>query len=79
METFADEVLDATSLYTENGSINFFRSERDISSTGHEEDVELFPCDEGENVCTQHPEGGEVYYMYAAVLEEFRVQIPLNA
>jgi len=78
METFSDEVLNATSLYTEVGSINFFRSERDVSFTGHEEDVELLPCGEDENVYTQHPEGGEVYYMYAAVLEEFGVQIPLN-
>jgi len=61
------------------GSINFLRSERDISSTGHEEDVKLMPCDEGESVCTQHPEGDEVYYMYAAVLEEFGVKIPFNA
>lgn len=79
METFSDEVLEATSLYTDVGSINFFRSERDVSSTGHEEDVELLPCGEDENMCTQHPEGGEGYYMYAAVLEEFGVQIPRNA
>jgi hypothetical protein len=79
MESFSDEVLNTTSLYTKIGNINFLRSERDISSAGHEEDVELIPYDEGESVCTQHPEGDEVYYMYAAVLEEFRVQIPFNA
>jgi len=79
METFSDEVLNATSLYTEIRSINFFRSKRDVLSTRHEEDMEILPCGEGENVCAQHPEGDEVYYMYVAVLEEFGVQIPLNA
>jgi len=73
MESFSDEVLNAVSLYTEIGNINLLMSDRDISSTGHEENVELFPCDEGESVCTQHPDGDEVYYMYAAVLEEFGV------
>jgi len=39
MDLFSDEVRNTTSLYNEIGNINIFRSERDISSTSHEEDV----------------------------------------
>jgi hypothetical protein len=65
-------------LYVETSLVNFFQSERDISSTSHEENVEVIPCDEGEHVCIQRPVDDEVYYMYATDLKEFGVQIPLN-
>ena len=79
MESFAEEITSVNSLYVEDDLVNFFRSERDISSTGHEEDVEVMCCDEGEHVAIQHPVDEEVFYMHAAILEDFGVQLPLNA
>lgn len=61
-------------------TLPFFRSKLSISSIGHEEDVIVTPCIPGEKVCIQCPKGvkDEMYHMYAAVLEEFRVKIPFT-
>lgn len=55
MELFSYKVLSVSSLYLDPGNMNFFKSEMDISLTGHEEDVEVAPSIEGENVCPQRP------------------------
>jgi len=77
MDSFAEEVTSVNSLLVEERLVDFWRSERDISSTGHE-DVAVLCCDEGEHVALQRPDGDETFYIYAAVLEEVGVQLPLN-
>jgi hypothetical protein len=80
MESFAEDVLRLVSLFTEPKDIIFFRSKLSISYNGHEEDVIVTPCIPNEKVCIQCPKGvkDEMYHMYAAVLEQFRVKIPFN-
>lgn len=80
MEAFAEDVLRSISLFTEPKDITFFWSKLSISSIGHEEDVIVTPCIPGEKVCIQCPKGvkDEMYHMYAAVLEEFKVKIPFT-
>lgn len=59
--------------------MNYFRSKISISATKREEDIVLAPCPVGETVCTMRPRGvKEIFHMYAAVLEEFRVKIPFT-
>lgn len=69
IESFAEKITSINSLYVEKGLVNFFRSEMDISSTGHKEDVEVMRCDEGKHVAIQRHVDEEVFYMCAAALE----------
>lgn len=80
MGRFAEEVLVESSFYTEVAVIDCLRSKLKISSTGHEEDVVVLSCDEGERVCDQEMAGelDQSYMMYMVVLEEFGVKIPLT-
>jgi len=80
MTQFAKEVMREYSLYLEEADVNFFWSKLDISATENEEDVVVTPCDEGERICDQRPEGivDESFLMYMAVFEEFGVKIPFT-
>lgn len=51
MVTFAEDVLRTVSFFTQSKDVTFVRSKRDISPTGHEEDIVVTPCGLGEKVC----------------------------
>lgn len=57
-----------------------FRSLRNVSSTGNEDDVILEPCILRECVCIDLPRGvkDEYFYFYVGVLEDFNIHIPFT-
>jgi len=76
MEIFSDDVQNYHPIYSDQSKVDLFRSKNYVSSTELEEDVDLMPCPPGEIVCVLRPKGlREIFHMYGAVLEEFRVRI----
>jgi len=76
MENVGDDVQSYTSIYCDQARVNLFRSKNFVSSIGREEDIDLIPCPPSEIVCVLRPKGvKEIFHMYDAVLEEFRVKI----
>lgn len=74
------EVLKYKSSSLTRDDIDKLRSNKDISSTGNEEDVILDLCEEGEVVCLFRLKGvdNESFYFYLSLLDNFWIQFPFT-
>lgn len=74
------EVLSYDHNTLDDNYISKLRSNRQISSTGNEEDVVPEPCAVGERVCITRPRGvsSEYFYFYSGAIKDFKTSIPIN-